>query len=107
MKKLLGIALSLALAFPLVAHAAEMNGTVKTIDRANQAFTLEDGTQLTLSEGALAELAPGEKVRAAYEVKNGRNVVIELSRVTNGPDGQLTTNFAGPLHDRANDIEGD
>jgi hypothetical protein len=90
MKKVLGLSLALVFALSLPAIAAEKLGTVKSVDRASQSFTLEDGTQLSVSDGALAELAPGQKVRAAYEMKNGKNVVIELNRVVTGPDGMPT-----------------
>ena len=102
MKKILGLTLALTLALSMSAVAAEKGGTVKSIDPATNSFTLEDGTQLTVSQGTVIELAPGEKVRAAYEVKGGKNMVVEINRMTTGPDGQLTTAI-----DRLNQIEGE
>lgn len=107
MGKALGLTLALMFALSLSAAAEEKQGTVKSIDRASQSFTFEDGTQLSVSDGALPELQPGEQVRAAYEVKGGKNLVIELNRVAIGPDGQTTTNFIGMGRDRSNDVEGD
>ena len=107
MKKIFGLTLALALTLPLSALAAEKGGTVKSVDQANHTITLEDGTQLTLSTGGMTELAPGEQVRAAYEVQNGKNVVTELNRVTKFSDGQLMTNLGGPSVDRMNERQGD
>lgn len=104
MKKALGLALALTLTFTLAMSAAaeERRGTVKSIDWASQSFTLEDGTQLSVSDRVLSELRPGETVRAAYQTEGGKNVVIEMNRVAPGPDGALTTNLdyltAGGVH---------
>jgi Cu/Ag efflux protein CusF len=107
MRKVLGLTLALMLGLSLSAAAEEKQGKVKSIDRASQSFTLEDGTQLSVSDGTLSELQPGEQVRAAYEVKGGKNLVIEMNRVAIGPDGQATTNFKGMGRDRSNEIQGD
>lgn len=93
MVKVVTFALALTLTMALSALAAEMTGQVKVIDLAGQSFTLEDGTQLWLSEDHLAELAPGEKVKATYEVKGDRKIVTEFARIAPGPEGQPTTNF--------------
>jgi hypothetical protein len=90
MRKILGLTLALMLTLPLVAVAAEKAGTVTTIDPASQTFTLDDGTKLTASQGVLLNITPGDQVRAAYEMKGGENVVIEMERTG---------------RDRANDIE--
>jgi uncharacterized protein YrrD len=105
MSKVLGLSLALVFALSLPAIAAEKLGTVKSVDRASQSFTLEDGTQLSVSDGALADLTPGQKVRAAYEVKGGKNVVTQLNRVDTP-----TTNFgsaivARPDYLSSNDFE--
>src|SRR5438552_11283855 len=86
MKKILGLTLALALALPLTAVAMEKGGTVKSVDRASHTFTLEDGTQLSLGAGATGDVMPGEQVRASYEVKDGKNIVTDLDRVTKGID---------------------
>lgn len=96
MGKFVAFAVVVILACSLPALAAETTGQIKAVDAAGSSFTLEDGTQLWLSDGAAAGLAPGEKVRATYETKGDRNVVTELGRLTMGPEGRETTNFGGP-----------
>ncbi len=105
MRKILGLTLASMLALSLFAAADEVRGTVKSIDRANQSFTLEDGTQLSVSDSMLSELTPGNKVRAAYEMKGGKNVIIELHRVATGLDGQLTTNFGSGIGIGSSDFQ--
>lgn len=93
MVKVVTFALALTLTRSLSALAVELTGQVKVIDRASQSFTLEDGTQLWLSEDHLADLVPGEKVLATYETKGDRKIVTEFARIAPGLDGQPTTNF--------------
>jgi hypothetical protein len=90
-------------ALPLSALAAETTGTVKSVD--SQSFTLEDGTQLWLSEGQAAEITPGEKVQAMYEIKGDRKVVTELERLTTGPEGQITTNLGSRTGNKQGEVE--
>jgi len=80
MKKVLGLTLALTLAVAASAVAEEMKSTVKSIDSMNQSFTLEDGTQLSLSGYGLIQLAPGDQVLAAYEMKDGKKVVTGVTR---------------------------
>jgi Cu/Ag efflux protein CusF len=103
MKKVLGLTLALALALPMTALAMEKGGTVKSVDPASHTFTLEDGTQLTISTGAMSQLQPGEQVRASYDVQDGKNVVTEINRVTKFSDGQIMTNLGGTI--QRSDIE--
>lgn len=84
MRKALGLTLALTLALSLTAAAEETQGKVKWIDRASQSFTLQDGTQLSVSDRTLDELTPGDQVRAAYEVMDGKKVVTELTRDRSG-----------------------
>ena len=93
MRKILGVALAILFALPLAAAAEEVTGKIKTIDRADQTFVLEDGTRLSIDEGQLADLKEGEKVQATFAAKGGKNVVVELDRRTVA-DGAETTNFA-------------
>jgi Cu/Ag efflux protein CusF len=86
MKKALGLTLALMFGLSLSAAAADLQGTVTSIDRASQSFTLEDGTQLSVSDSMLSELTLGAKVQASYEMKDGKNVVIELNRLSIGID---------------------
>ena len=106
MKKIMGLALALTLSLTLSAVAAEKGGTVKTVDPATGTFTLEDGTQLSVSTGQV-NLQPGDQVLAAYETKDGKNVVTEVNRVIIGPDGRMTSNIAGHAIDRMNEVQGD
>ena len=80
MKKVLGLTLALTLAVAASAAAEEMKTTVKSIDSTNQSFTLEDGTQVSLSGYGLIELSPGDHVLAAYEMKDGKKVVTGVTR---------------------------
>src|SRR5215510_8261678 len=56
MRKVLGLALAALFALPLVATAGEITGKIKTVDRADHAFVLEDGTRLWIDEGRLADI---------------------------------------------------
>ena len=80
MKKVLGLTLALTLTVAASAAAEEMRSTVKSIDSMNQSFTLEDGTQLSLSGYGLTQLSPGDQVLAAHEMKDGKKVVTGVTR---------------------------
>src|SRR5262245_11943568 len=75
MKRVVGFALAALVALPLAASAEEVAGKIKTIDRTDNAFVLEDGTRLWVDEGRLAGLREGEKVLATYSTKDGKKVV--------------------------------
>ena len=90
MKRLLGFMLAMLFALPIAASAEEARGKIKTIDRADQAFVLEDGTRLWIDEGRLADLREGEKVLATYSTKDGKKVVSELEFRTAGDAGETT-----------------
>ena len=94
MKRFLGFTLAMLFALPLAASAEEASGKIKTIDRADHAFVLEDGTRLWVDQGRLADLREGEKVLATYSTKDGKKVVTELEFRT-GVDGAETTNLGG------------
>ena len=106
MRKVVAFAVVPMLASSLRALDAETTGQVKAVDAAGSSFTLEDGTQLWLSDGNAAGLAPGEKVRATYETKGDRNVVTELGRLTMGPEGRETTNFGAKTAVSVNSEQG-
>ena len=92
MKRFLGFAFVMLIALPVAAFAAEATGKIKTIDRADHAFVLEDGTRLWVDEGRLADLREGESVLATYSTKDGKKIVTELeSRAV--VDGAETTNL--------------
>jgi Protein of unknown function (DUF1344) len=94
MKRVLGFTLAMLFALPLAASAEEAIGKIKSVDRADHAFVLEDGTRLWVDEGRLADLREGEKVQATYTTKDGKKVVTELEfRAV--VDGTETTNLGG------------
>ncbi|PYN35138.1 MAG: hypothetical protein DME01_12730 [Candidatus Rokuibacteriota bacterium] len=78
MRKTLGLALALTLGLSLTAAAAEMQGTIRSMDTRNHTIVLEDGTRLWVTEGQEATVSPGSYVEAAYESKGDKKVVIEL-----------------------------
>ena len=92
MRKMLGFTLIMLIALPLAASAQEATGKIKSVDRADHAFVLEDGTRLWIDEGRLAGLREGEKVQAAYVTQDGKKVVTEL-HVRTVVDGAETTNL--------------
>jgi hypothetical protein len=75
MRRIFGIAVVIALlVMPLVAVAAEIEGTVKAIDTASRLLTLENGLVVAVPDGiALDQLREGSGVRVAYEEKDGKN----------------------------------
>ena len=91
MRKTLGFAL-VALSLPLAASAQEATGKIKTVDRADSAFVLEDGTRLWIDEGRLSGLREGEKVQVSYTTTDGKKVVTEL-HVRTVVDGIESTNL--------------
>ena len=93
MKKVLWLTLALLLTFSLSAVAEEVRGKVKAIDRADHAFVLEDGTKLWVTEDHLMDLAPGDRVRAMYQMQGGKNIVTDLDHRMIGSDGAETSNF--------------
>ena len=59
----------------------EIQGTIKSVDRAKQTMTLDDGTTLTIPNSvkvAPNALKKGAKVNATYEEKDGKRVVTSL-----------------------------
>ena len=93
MRKVLGFGLALVLAVPLAAGAEGINGKIKTVDPADHSVVLEDGTKLWVSDSQIADLSPGEQVRAAFEMQGGKRMITDLEHRTMGADGQETTNF--------------
>jgi hypothetical protein len=76
----------MTLGLSLTAMAAETQGTIRSMDTSNHTIVLENGTRLWVTEGQEAVVSPGNYVQAAYESKDGKNVVIELQRKV-GLDG--------------------
>jgi Cu/Ag efflux protein CusF len=79
MKKVAAIALALVLGLAMAAWAGEISGKIQTVDSADRVITLEDGTKLWMAEGvSLENLKEGAKVKASYEERDGKNVVISI-----------------------------
>lgn len=86
MKKMLVVVLVVFFAVAGLAVAAEMEGKIQSIDPGSKELVLEDGTKLTWDdstsikmegkEGKLEDLKEGAKVKASYEEKDGKNVVL-------------------------------
>ena len=63
------------------AGSKTIEGKVMTVDPAGKSLTLDDGTKLTIPESVKfnrADLKPGAAVKAAYEVKDGQNILTTL-----------------------------
>ena len=81
MKKALGLAFAFTLALSLSAAAEETRGTVQVVDRTDQTIVLDDGTQLWVVSGApLNEITMGDQVRATFEMKGDKKVIVDLER---------------------------
>jgi hypothetical protein len=81
MKKAMGFVMAGALLVSVSAVSAEeLKGQIAYIDRAQSTFTLEDGTQVSLSRDQLFDFAPGTHVLATYEMKDGKKVVTTITR---------------------------
>ncbi len=86
MKKMLVVVLVAFFAVAGLVAAAEMEGKIQSIDPGSKELVLEDGTKLTWDdstsikmegkEGKLEDLKEGAKVKASYEEKDGKNVVL-------------------------------
>jgi len=62
------------------ASAEEIEGTVRSLDRAQRAFTLDDGTRIWVAEGvSMATLKEGVSVKASYEKRDGRKICTGLN----------------------------
>ncbi len=91
MKKMLVVLLATFFAMVSLAAAADIEGTIQSVDPANSQVVLQDGTTLTTDENTtitmggneakLEELKEGTKVKASYEEKDGKNVAssVEVS----------------------------
>ena len=67
---------------PVMAQQAKtIEGKVMAVDPSGKSVTLDDGTKLSIPEGAKfsrADLKPGAAVKAAYEEKDGQKVITNL-----------------------------
>ncbi len=80
MRKVLGIALALLLGLGLAgASAEEVSGKIKSVDPAQRAIVLEDGTMIWVAEGVpMDKLQEGKSVKASYEEREGKKVATTL-----------------------------
>jgi Cu/Ag efflux protein CusF len=88
MKRLAMLALVATLAMVGSGFAAEMEGTIQSIDTAGKELALDNGSKIVLDdatmisvegkEGKLEDLKEGTKVKASFEEKDGKNVAQKL-----------------------------
>ena len=88
MKKIAALVLAATFLFVGIAVAAEMEGTIRSVDPAGKQIMLSDGTTLVCDdstnitvegkEGKLDDLKEGSKVKASYEEKDGKNMAATL-----------------------------
>src|SRR5438552_18329777 len=76
MSKIVGITVAVLLVFATAsARAEEIKGKIRSLDRHERAFTLDDGTQIWLAEGvSMTPLKEGSSVNASYEERAGKKV---------------------------------
>ena len=92
-KKIVGIALAVVMAVPLVASGAEVMGKVKSVEANENIFVLEDGTRLWADKNQVKELQEGMTVRATYTKTGDKNLVTDMDRKVKGDGPFETTNF--------------
>ncbi len=79
MKKVLWIAVALVLAMSAGAFAADVEGKVQSVDVSERVIILENGTKYWIAEGvAMEKLKEGANVKASFEERDGKNVVIVI-----------------------------
>jgi Cu/Ag efflux protein CusF len=75
---LLGVLAIIAMVAPL-ATAAEIEGTVQSIDMNSKAITLGDGTTIMVVDAAqLQNVKPGMNVKASYEERAGQKIATSI-----------------------------
>jgi hypothetical protein len=85
MNKAVGIAMALLLVFVVApAWAEELQGKGRSVDQAERAFVLEDGTQIWVAEGlSIVSLKEGASVNALYEERDGKKITTRV-KITHG-----------------------
>jgi len=80
MRTVIGIALALLLSVGLTAAwAGDISGKVQTIDSAERAIVLDNGSKLWVAEGVpMDSLKEGDNVKASYEDRDGKMVVTSI-----------------------------
>jgi hypothetical protein len=81
MNKAVRIAMALLLVFAVAgAWAEELQGKVRSVDQAERAFVLEDGTRIWVAEGlSIVTLKEGASVNALYEERDGRKITTRVT----------------------------
>ena len=75
------LAIACVLLMASLAVAAEVQGTIKSVDASGRMITLDDGTQLTVPATAKVEagaLKPGAHVKASFEPQGTAKVVTAI-----------------------------
>ncbi len=80
MKNVLAVALALLLGLGAgSAWAEEIEGKIKSVDPAQRAIVLEDGSMIWVAEGIpMDNLAEGKSVKASYEEREGKKVATSV-----------------------------
>jgi len=80
MNKTVGIAMALLLGFGVAgAWADELQGKVRSVDQAERAFVLENGTRIWVAEGlSIVTLREGASVNALYEERDGKKIATRV-----------------------------
>ncbi len=88
MKRIVILALALTFAWVGLAAAADMDGTIKSVDTGNKEVALDNGQTLVCDdsttimmdgkEAKLDDLKEGSKVKASYDEKDGKNVASKI-----------------------------
>ena len=76
MNRIVEIGVALLLVFAASpARDEEIKGKIRSLDRHERAFTLDDGTQIWLAEGvSMMPLREGSSVNTSYEERDGKKV---------------------------------
>ncbi len=80
MRTVVGLALALVLALSATgAWAEDVAGKIQSVDVADRAFVLEDGSKIWLAEGVpMDNLKEGASVKASYEERDGKKVATSV-----------------------------
>jgi uncharacterized protein DUF1344 len=61
------------------AWAADIEGTVKSVDTTDRVIELQDGTRVYAAEGMpIEQIQEGAKVKLSYEERDGKNVATSV-----------------------------
>jgi hypothetical protein len=80
MRNVLAIALAALLGLGVAAAwAEEVSGKIQSVDPAERAIVLEDGSKIWVAEGvAMDNLAAGKSVKASFEERDGKKVATSV-----------------------------